>query len=76
MYINSHTLECAVMAVKLLTAQVGQKYNSRHGDQNLTIPDGPTLSRAKPWCRGVKRGIRFVLKRSQTVQTNPNFLFI
>lgn len=55
MYTNSHTLGFAVMTVKLLTAQVGQKYNSRHGDQNLTIQDGPTLSWAKPQCRGVKR---------------------
>lgn len=55
MYTNSHTLRFAVMAVKLLTAQVGQKYNSHYGDQNLTIPDGPTLSLAKPQCRGVKR---------------------
>lgn len=50
MYTNSHAFR---FAVKLLTAQVGQ-YNSRHGDQNLMIPDGPTLSRAKPQCRGVK----------------------
>lgn len=54
-YTNSHTLGFASMAVKLLTAQVGQKYTSRHGDQNLTIPDGPTFSHAKPQCRGVKK---------------------
>ncbi|KAL6488646.1 hypothetical protein MHYP_G00023870 [Metynnis hypsauchen] len=32
-----------LLAVRLLTAQVGQQSNGRHGDQNLAMPSGPTV---------------------------------